>query len=149
MSDLAVLRAQLHAYRDFDECIVLDLRWLDWGTSLVLDLDFVWRDDGTVRSQEENRRVVSIRFFGVSEVHVVNDLTDAQLGEEQSLGWSVGEIACLRVERASALARSRPSIPAYRAALRREGYTWIDVSFTRWEFSESVQSADQSPLNRE
>lgn len=149
MTDVAILRAQLHAYRDFDECVVLDIRWRNWGTSLDVDLDFVWRDDGAIRSQEEDRRIVSIRFLGVSEVHLVNDLTDAMVGGGALLGWSIGEIACLRVAEAPKLARTRLTNPSYRASFRREGYTWIEIAFTRWQFSESTQPARQSPLNLE
>lgn len=146
MSELAVLRAQLHAYRDFDECVVLDVQWLDWGTSLKVDVDFVWRDDGSVRSQEDNRRIVSIRFVGVSEMRLVNDLADAMVGEDASPGWGLGEIACLRVEQA-APSRSRLTIPSYKASFWHEEYAWVEITFTRWEFSESMQRADQSPLN--
>ena len=148
MSELSVLRAQLHAYRDFDECVVLGLQWLDWGASLSVDLDFVWRDDGSVRSQEDPRRIVGIRFSGVSELNVVNDLMDAMVGEDASLGWGLGEIACLRVEQVVP-PRSRLTIPSYKASFWREGYAWIEIIFTRWGFSESVQLAHQSPLNSE
>jgi len=149
MSELAVLSAQLHAYRDFEECVVLDLRWRVWGTSLDVDLDFIWRDDGVVRPSSEDRRIVSIRFFGVSEVHMVNDLTDVMVDGRASLGWGVGEIACLRVADAPRLVRTRLSLPSYRASFRREGYSWIEIAFTGWEFTESTQQARQSPLNLE
>lgn len=146
MSELSVLRAQLHAYRDFDECVVLALEWLDWGTVLVVDLDFVWRDDGSIRTQSDDRRIVSIRFFGVSELSVLNDLTDAMVHGDAFKGWGLGEIACLRVEQAGA-ARPRLTIPSYKATFWREGYVWIEITFTGWEFSESVQLAHESPLN--
>lgn len=146
MSELSVLSAQLHAYRDFDECVVLDLQWLDWGTSLNVDLDFVWRDDVGVRTQEDNRRIVSIRFFGVSEIHVVNDLTDSMVSDAALLRWGHGEISCLTVEQ-GAPSRSRLTIASYKALFRREGYAWIEITFTRWEFSESSQMPHQSPLN--
>jgi len=149
MSELPVLRAQLHAYRDFDECVVLELRWLWWGTSLAIDVDYIWHDDGTVRSREDDRRVVSIQFFGVSEVRIVNDLTDSMVTETSSLTWGSGEIACLRIEQADPPARSRLTMPSYTAVFRREGYAWIEITFTGWEFSESRQPARQSPLNHD
>jgi|SRR6185437_3751717 len=145
MSDLAVLRAQLHAYRDFDACVVLDLQWLDWGTSLNVDIDFVWRDGDGVRTKEDNRRIVSIHFFGVSEMRLVNDLKDSMVGDEP-LSWGHGEVSCLKIER-GAPSRTRLTIPSYKASFRREGYTWIEITFAHWEFSESSQMAPQSPLN--
>lgn len=149
MNQLAVLQAQLHAYRDFDECVVLAVRWLAWGTSIAIDLDFIWRDDGSVRTRADERRVVSIRFSGVSDLHVVNDLTDEMAAEPASLDWGTGEIACLRVERSLGLTRSRLTQPSYKASFRREGYPWIEVIFTDWDFSESVEPARESPLNIE
>jgi hypothetical protein len=146
MSELGMLHAQLHAYRDFDECVVLDLKWFDWLTSLQVDLDFIWQDNGRVRTQLDDRRIVSIRFFGVSELRVIADLADEMVGDDSLLGWGFGEIACLRVEQGKP-PRSRLTSPSYKASFRREGYTWIEITFLRWEFSESAQRADQSPLN--
>jgi hypothetical protein len=146
MSDLTVLRAQLHAYRDFDECVVIDLQWLDWGTSVKVDVDFVWRDDGDIRTKQDNRRVVSIRFFGVSEVHVVDDLTDMMINDEALLNWGHGEISLLTIEQGTP-PRSRLTAHSYKASFRRERYTWIEITFTHWEFSEFLQMAHESPLN--
>jgi hypothetical protein len=147
MSDLAVLQAQLHSYRDFDECVVLGVRWLAWGTRLVVDLDFVWKDDGGIRTTDDYRRIVTIAFLGVSELHVVNDLTDEMVDEPSSLTWGVGEIACLRVERAVSPKSSRLTQPSFMASFRREGHAWIEVTFTFWDFTESTQTARESPLN--
>ncbi len=149
MSGLPVLRAELHAYRDFEECVVVGVQWLNWGASLSIDIDFVWQEDGTIRTQYADRRIVSIRFCGVSELHVINELSDSVMQKEASLGWGFGEIACLRVEDAGALVRSRLTGPSYKASFRREGYSWIEITFKAWEFSESTQVASQSPLNSE
>ncbi len=147
MSELAVLRAQLHAHRDFDECVVVDVRWLDWGTALKVDLDFVWHDDGSIRSERDNRRIVSIHFAGVSALNLLNDLTDAMATPGAPKGWSFGEIACLRVEHSTRQASARLTLPSFRASFLREGYTWMEIVFTNWEFSESTQRAHESPLN--
>lgn len=149
MSELAVLQAQLHAYRDFDECVVLAVRWLTWGTKIAVDMDFVWEDGGGVRATDRDRRIVTITFSGVSELRLENDLTDDMVNDASSLTWGMGEIACLRVERAAPLRRSRLSQPSYRASFRREGYAWFEVTFTRWDFSESSHAARESPLNLE
>lgn len=148
LNELSTLRAQAHAYRDFEECVVVGLQWLDWGTSLSVHLDFVWQDDGSVRPQDANRRIVSIRFSGVSEFRVVNDLTDEMVGETPLLKWGFGEIACLQLER-GAPGRTRLTLPSYRALFRREGYTWFEVVFVQWQMSESIQPASESPLNED
>jgi hypothetical protein len=149
MTDVHLLQAQLHAYRDFDECVVLAVRWLAWGTQIAVDLDFIWEDDGRVRATDRDRRIVTITFAGVSELRVENDLTDGMANEPSALRWGFGEIACVRVDRAPPLPRSHLTRPSYRASFRREGYAWFEVTFTQWAFSESRQSARDSPLNRE
>ncbi len=148
VNELAALRAQVHAYRDFEECVVVGVEWLDWGTSLNVDIDFVWQDDGSVRSTGVSRRIVSIRFLGVSDLHLVNDLVDGMVGGSASVNWGHGEIACLRIEHA-APTRTRLTVPSYRALFRREGYSWFEVVFVQWRIAESVQMASQSPLNEE
>lgn len=141
MKDISEIRAYVHAYRDFRECIVRDVRWLAFGTRIEVDVDYVWGDDGKVRGSWEKRRIITLAFCQVQDLHIMNSLTPAMIRSPSRLNWGFAEIARLTVEDQTAKATEPLSMALHRACFWWEKGPWIELSFYEVFATEREESA--------
>jgi hypothetical protein len=142
MRELLEMQALVHAYRDFAECIVESIEWFDHGTSIGITFDYIWKPDGRVRADDEERLLVHLRFKLVHEFEMKNALKPAVLTDESAIGWGLCEVSRLVVQDDE---RSRwvqgSTIPTHHASLRREAGAWIDIVFGKLEVTEASARA--------
>jgi hypothetical protein len=96
-SRLALARSILEEWRGFQECILEDVRWRDYGTSLDLVFRCIWKDGDQVFRDDEEPRFVALRLLLVQEFDLHNALNAAQLREPERLNWGVSEVAVVRI----------------------------------------------------
>jgi len=133
---LSFMKDLLAKYNNFEECILLDVRWKEWGYSMELVFDYIWKEKDVVRENLgiEEERIV-IRFSAVQEFHARNEWNDTNLREPQEMGWGAGEVALIRLENSETFLekyRSRP-VPFYHVAILWESERRIDVVFSQLE----------------
>ena len=126
----------LTKYNHFEDCILLDVRWKQWGYSLELVFNYIWNEKGVIRGNLDiaEERVV-VRFSAVQEFLVRNQWNDSLLTEPDLMNWGSGEVSLIRLENSESLLEkygSRP-VPFYHAAILWESERRMDVVFSELE----------------
>lgn len=137
MRELLEMQSIVHAYRDFEECVVESISWSDYLTSVQVLIDYVWKPDGSVRPDQEDRALVEITFSLVQEFEMHNALNPAVVDDPSMMNWGRNEIARLVIvddDRSHKYAGYL--VPFHHAILRWESKTWIDIVFAEMEISE-------------
>jgi hypothetical protein len=118
----------LARYRNLEECILTEVRWLDWGSSLECCFDYIWADEEEAVLPESEFRHIVVRFEGVQELRLVGGLTDTMIRHPKGVNWGLGEIA---------VARSQPAditggdVPLHHVTFLWEGERRLDVVAAR------------------
>jgi len=137
------MQALVHAYRDFAECIVESIEWFDHGTSVGITFDYIWKPDGRVRADDEERLLVHLRFKLVQEFEMKNDLKPVVLTDESAIGWGLCEVSRVVVQDDERSRRYKGfALPSHHASLRRESGAWIDIVFGKLEVTEASARAN-------
>lgn len=134
--NFADLRATLHAYRDFQECIVADFRWLHHGTVVEVDMDYIWGTDGSVREDDAPRLFVTIRTESVLDLRVQNRLNTAQVENPSRINWGSNEVSSVVAEAAPGAEFGHPEIPLYKLTWWWETGPWIEIVCAGIRFEE-------------
>jgi hypothetical protein len=95
---VATIHGALQRYNHFDECILLDVNVHQYQTVLELQLNYIWKSHNVLRDDIDDPEVVLVRFTGVQEVHIYNDLSSAMLEQPEGLNWGMNEVSLVRLE---------------------------------------------------
>lgn len=98
VADLHQVRASLHAYRDFEDCIVRDICWLAPGFKMAVDVEYIWNPNDSIRSDDDGARIVTLDFEAVQEFRIRNAFNEAQLSTPRQIDWGHCEISVVEVE---------------------------------------------------
>jgi hypothetical protein len=134
---LLFMRELLAEYQDFQECVLLDVRWRQWGFALELVFDYIWKEKDVLRDNLDAEEKVVLRFSAVQEFHVSYKWNDFILSEPEVIDWGSGEISLIRLEENESFLekyRSRP-VPFHHVAVLWEGSDKrrIDIVFSQLE----------------
>ena len=126
------MRALLETYNNFQECILLDVRWEHYGYKLDLVFHYIWASGGAIRKNLDQPHLLHVVFEGVHEFHVRNAWTDAMFEEPASMNWGASEVALVRVENDPKYVGPYGSSgrEAYHVCVYWEGDRRIDIVFT-------------------
>jgi hypothetical protein len=94
----------LARYRNFEECLLEELRWLDAGRVMELEFGYIWGDDPEGSVLEQPRSIV-VRLNDAVVLRVESPLTPTMLAHPERLNWGIKEIAQLRLATQSELLR--------------------------------------------
>jgi hypothetical protein len=128
----------LQKYNNFDECVILEVRLRDYQTTLELFINHIWDDEGNIRPNIDELRVVVVRFQLVQEVLIRNNLNSAKLLEPERMNWGMNAIALIRIEEQESKLASYRGLPVsfHHAAIMWENERRIDVVFAHLEIEE-------------
>lgn len=122
----------LRRHRDFEECVLEDVRWLHFGTTVELVFDYIWDHDGTVRPEyaPANRKTLVLR--NVQELHVWNALSEYMVLHPNELNWGLSEVSSVRlVDDEQVLGRyALLPIPLHQLRCNWEHERRVDVVFS-------------------
>jgi hypothetical protein len=127
----------LAKYQDFQECVLLDVRWRQWGFSLELVFDYIWKEKDVLRENLDIEEKVVLKFSAVQEFHASYKWNDFIFSEPEVIDWGSGEISLIRLEESESFLgeyRSRP-VPFHHAAVLWEGSDGrrMDIVFSQLE----------------
>lgn len=128
---LEEIRRQLRDYGSFEESILLDVQWLDQGTTIVLVLDCTCGAANRTQTKPDASKTVRVRFSSVQELHVSNSLSRSMLENMSELNWGLSEIARVQVDDAVSFTSRYRDLPSksYHAAVLWQGSRRIDIVF--------------------
>ena len=138
ISKLEKLRMRLHEYYDFEECIIEDVRWREYGSVIDLVFLYIWDEEHRVRKDIDSGPRIILRFSLVQEWHLYNALNSSMLENPECLNWGLSEVACVRIGEAREFTSAYKSSPRsfYHAVIHWEGERRIDIIFRDLEIIE-------------
>jgi hypothetical protein len=140
MRDRCEMVALLHAYRDLSECVVDAITWTDYGTTIGIRFDYVWKPDGTVRRDDEERLYVTLWFKYVQDFEIHNALQPIQVQNLSTLDWGFNEVSLVTIgESDRSRAYEADPLQYCHATVRREGQTWMEIVFAELEITASPE----------
>ena len=101
----------LDKYQTLGECVILNINWLHYGTTIELVFDYVWDDDGKIRTDLEQEDRITLRFRLVQEFHLKNALNSSMVLEPQEMNWGINEIARIKLVENENMLRPYASLP--------------------------------------
>lgn len=136
----AEIRDALAAHRNFQECLLMELRTTTFGTGAELHFEYLWDDtdpDG-VRLASTPRRVV-LRLELVRELRFVTALPEAILKQPEQANWGLTEVAQVRLADQSQREATPTLAGAHHLVIEWESPRRVDALFQRLR----VQSPSQ------
>ncbi|HEX9856228.1 MAG TPA: hypothetical protein VGC47_13025 [Acidimicrobiia bacterium] len=87
------INAVLERYLNLTECILDDVVWRDFGTTIDLVFDNVWAEAWKLRQDVNDvRDPVVMRLYSVQTVRLDNALNDYMVAEPWMLDWGLAEV---------------------------------------------------------
>jgi hypothetical protein len=63
------IKKTLEKYHNFQECIIREIHWLDYGLTYELKFNYIWDASGNVRKNLDTDVPITLRFNLVQEFH--------------------------------------------------------------------------------
>jgi hypothetical protein len=125
------MEVRLRELRNFEECVLEELRWCHFGTVIELVFDYIWQDDGSVRPEYVGPKFRTIVLQNVQEIHIDNALTEYMMFHPNELNWGASEVAAVRLvnESRNLLKYRSVALPLHHLRCEWEGERRIDVIF--------------------
>lgn len=87
----------LKKYNNFSECVIEQIRWLHYGTTVEVVMNYIWTDEGQIRSDLDRADLVTLRFSLVQKMHIDNALNDSMVSEPEMINWGKNEVSMVRL----------------------------------------------------
>lgn len=85
--------------QDLAECLLVDVRWTQFGFGVDLVFNYVWESDGALRPEvETDPHLVTISTVGVARLCLDGHINPAMFETPGEVGWGLSEVAGVRVE---------------------------------------------------
>jgi hypothetical protein len=137
------IRAILEEHHNLSECVVHVMRWLDFGTTVEIVVNYVWDAGGRIREDLERPDLHTFKFRLVQELHIHNTLNEDMCKNPELINWGINEIVLAKMENEndSLQAYRFLPVPFHRIVFWFAGDRHIDIIF-----SELQVLPDQSVL---
>jgi hypothetical protein len=123
------------------ECIIEDIVWRDFGLTIDVVIDYIYDDKGKVRTDSGPRRLLTLQFHLVQEIHFIAALNTVMLTEPDRVNWGINEISRVELVANSKLLPRYDSAPVdfHHLAFHWEGEERsLDVVFAELRLLEDV-----------
>jgi hypothetical protein len=143
----AAISAALEQRRNFQDCLLREVRLVANGIRLELEFEYVW-DDSEPGSWKiaETSPLLTLRLEPVHELRLIGKLPAGLYDHPESAGWGLSEVAIVELARQSELLekyRSTIPVPVHHLEVRWDGGRRLDVVFSRFSVDENSNTADR------
>lgn len=83
----------LKDHKYFQECILEDILFDDYGTTVVLLFDYIWSNDFEVRENLDEKQIIKLKFSSVNRFVIENELSKSVIEEPEMINWGFNEIS--------------------------------------------------------
>lgn len=138
---------KLEEYKNFQECVLLDVRWYHYGTTVELTFDYVWDTDGKLRTKLNENEPIVVCMRLVQEFRLNNALNEAMVLQSEQINWGLNEVAAIRIVEDSELLDRYSKLPKdfhHMAVLWERGSSRrIDVIFSELEIRKGSRTVQK------
>ena len=125
------LSERLEEWRNFEECLVHDVRPIIFGFGLDLIMNYVWDGGGVRENALDFPQLVTLRMLGVDHVSFVGGLTESMKANPEMINWGLAEVAQIVPTSASS---------GLGIAVEWEGTRRLEVKFSELEIVASEET---------
>ena len=128
----------LKQFHNFEECILLEVSWHNYGTTINLVFNYIWDTDRKIRPDLEQVHRVTVSFGLVQEFHFTGALNASVCKEPERINWGLNEIAMVRLEEQEDYLHSYKALPVrfHHLAVLWDTGRRIDIVFSTIEIKE-------------
>jgi hypothetical protein len=83
----------LKEHKYFQECILEDVSFYDYGTTVVLSFDYIWSSNFNIREDLDDKQIIKLKFSSVNRFVIDNELSKAVIDEPEMINWGFNEIS--------------------------------------------------------
>ncbi len=136
LTDAEEIRSALGRYQNLSECIVEEIAFRHYGTTIEIFLNYIWTKVSSVRPNLDNLDIVCVTLSIVQEMRLQNSLNEAMCREPNRLNWGFNEVSLIVLEdNHEMLAHySHLGIPLHHMVFRI-GDRRLDVIFSEFEIA--------------
>jgi hypothetical protein len=100
INDIQEAKMHLERFGNFQECIIEDLAFEDFLTTLVVSIINIWTDHGRLKKDvDSNKELVQLKLKGIQNLSIFNNLTPNILHHLDMINWGFNEIAMVEIEK--------------------------------------------------
>jgi len=89
---------ELKRYNSFEECIIEDIRFHNYLSTVEIDFNYIYDKMGLIRSDLEDKKILTLQFSLVSELRFIGGLSLENLQNIENANWSLNEIALVKLK---------------------------------------------------
>ncbi len=91
------IKNKLKEYNNFQECIIEDIVFSDFGTSVSISFDYIWINEKELRKNLDEKHIVTLKFFLVNKFLMENELSKVLVDSPNSMNWGINEISKINI----------------------------------------------------
>jgi hypothetical protein len=91
------IKNKLKEYNNFQECIIEDIVFSDFGTSVSIFFDYIWINEKELRKNLDEKHIVTLKFFLVNKFLMENELSKVLVDSPNSMNWGINEISKINI----------------------------------------------------
>jgi hypothetical protein len=92
------IREELDRHDGLADCLLHELRLVNYGYSIELDFNLVFGVDKGVRPDVlENPEIITFRLDGVTSLDLIGGLAEGMVAHPEAINWGLSEVAGVRV----------------------------------------------------
>lgn len=88
----------LNRYNDFSECIINDILFRNFGTSISIDLLYIYSENGQIFRAQDDYRKIRINFNLVQKFILNNFLNSSICTIPSNINWGINEISLMQIK---------------------------------------------------
>lgn len=140
--DRAAIAAELARYRQFEECLLVEIRILTPGMDLELVFDYIWDDDCPAGRRVLDRlRRVRLVLEGLGEIWFNAAVPPGLVSDPRRADWGLSEVAHVRLASAPDVSRGNSACldgPPHRLVVAWETPRRLEATFTHVGVQETL-----------
>jgi hypothetical protein len=85
---------KLKVYNNFQECIIEDILFTEFGTSVEITFNNIWSNAKEIRKDIDKKQIVKIKFFFVNKFLIENNLSRDFVN---MINWGINEVSIIKL----------------------------------------------------
>lgn len=83
----------LKDHKYFQECVLENIIFDHYGTTVILWFDYIWSKNCDIRENLDEKQIIKLKFSSVNRFVIENELSKSVLEKPEMINWGFNEIS--------------------------------------------------------